>query len=455
MESKNKRIIKEFEVVKSQRALVHPLFTQKTQYSKGLDIYLITAGHLWIYKLVETNGYENYLSEIIDYAIKKKSSLLEWEIGEEEERDIQNILQKYKMYFSKYINDNFKVIEHKEILDASKDKNHPYHRLTRLLHLAKVGMAVKCMQFTNGDMEDLLVNHGTIINSMYLFYEMNDKEEEQSIVHIPDYFKSIIMKNMECYVERTEMKYYPKIDTIMVKLTEAEMKFGSNWYLISDDEQVVISKVLYSFRIVKELMLSLIGLNGILSTFVTRTLFDNFWQTKYLIEKNEVAQYREFTLNRMRLHVLKRSDSPGVTSINDLLSEIDGGVFDPIPINGDYFTKSAREYAIELGIKDEYDKYYEYNSEFIHASLTAVYSGLMMQCSNPEHNRHLTIHPGGSKYIDSAIHIFEILNSHIDLVNNYLGYKVADLFDVKEYFFSDRKEFLNSMSKMTKGSEGL
>jgi hypothetical protein len=353
--------------------------------------------------------------------------------------------------YSKYLDDNFEVMEHKEILDASKDKDHPYHRLTKLLHLAKVGMAETCMQFAKGDMEDLLVNQGPVINSMYLFYEMNDKEEEQSIVQIPDHFKSIIMKNMECCVERTEMRYYPRIDIIMGKMTEAEMKFGSNWYLITEDEQVVISKVFYSFRIVKELVLSLIGLNGILSTFVTRTLFDNFWQTKYLIEKNEVTKYREFTLDRMRLHVLKRSDCPGVSNINDLLSEIEGGVFDPIPINGDYFTKSAREYAIELGIKDDYDKYYEYNSEFIHASLTAVYSGLMMQCSNPEHNRHLTIHPGNSRYIDSAIHIFEILNSHIELVNNYLGYKVAELFDVKEYFFSNREEFVNTMNKTAKG----
>lgn len=447
----NKRIIKEFELVKSQSALVHPLFKRKTQYSKGLDIYLITAGHLWIYKLIELNGYGIYLNDITEYASKKKSSLLEWEIGKEEERDIQNILQKYNMYFQKYIDENFKVIEYKEILDASKNKEHPYHRLTRLLHLAKVGMADTCMQITNGDLEDLLVNQGSIINAMYLYYEVNDN----SVVQIPDYFKSIILKNMECYVEQTEMKYYPKIDIIIEKLTEAEKIFAPNWYLLSEDEQVVISKLLYSFRIVKELMLSLIGLNGILSTIVTRILFDNFWQTKYLIEKNEVAKYREFALDRLRLHILKRSDCPGVRNINELLSEIDGGVFDPIPIHSDYFTKSAREYAIELGIKDEYDMYYEYNSEFIHASLTAIYSGLMIQCINPEHNRHLTIHPGSSRYIDSVVHIFEILNSHIELVNNYLGDKVAEIFDVKEYFFSNREEFSNLMSKMIKDRDEL
>jgi hypothetical protein len=149
----------------------------------------------------------------------------------------------------------------------------------------------------------------------------------------------------------------------------------------------------------------------------------------------------------MRLHILKRSDCTGVSSINDLLSDIEGGILDPIPINSDYFKKSAREYARELDLKDEYDKYYEYNSEFMHASLTAVYSGLMKQCINPEHNRHLTINPSSSSYIDSAKHIFEIVNMHITLVNEYLQEEIVEMFNFNEFFFKNRDEFHASMSE--------
>lgn len=123
-----------------------------------------------------------------------------------------------------------------------------------------------------------------------------------------------------------------------------------------------------------------------------------------------------------------------VSNINELLTEIEGGVLDPIPINGDYFTKSAREYAIELDLKDVYDKYYEYNSEFIHSSLTAVYSGIMCSCNNPEHNMHLTINPSGSNYIDCAKHIFEIANMHIDMLNDYYKYEVFEKFDLRQVF---------------------
>ena len=127
-----------------------------------------------------------------------------------------------------------------------------------------------------------------------------------------------------------------------------------------------------------------------------RTTIDNYWQSLYLIKHNEVEKYREFVHKRMRLHILKRDDGTDV-NINELLREVDDGYFDPIPVNGDYFTKSAREYAIELGIKEDYDKFYEFNSEFIHSSLTAVYSGIMVPCRNPEHNGHLTIKNGGAK----------------------------------------------------------
>lgn len=136
---------------------------------------------------------------------------------------------------------------------------------------------------------------------------------------------------------------------------------------------------MYSIKIIKELSFTLFGLNDILSAVSTRIVFENYWQTLYLLQNCKVDEYRRFTLDRMRHHILKRDDGSDV-NIGELLRQVDGGLLDLIPINGDYFTKSARKYAIELNIKDDYDKYYEYNSEFIHASITAVYSEIMVPC---------------------------------------------------------------------------
>lgn len=163
-----------------------------------------------------------------------------------------------------------------------------------------------------------------------------------------------------------------------------------------------------------------------------RIIFDNYWQSLYLINNKKVEEYRKFVLDRLRLHILKREDD---VNIGELIRATENGLLDPIPINGDYFNKSAREYAIGLNIKDDYDKYYEFNSEFIHASLTAVYSGIMVPCKNPEHEGHLTIKNGGARLIESIPGIIYLLNKHVGLVNSYCESKIPEI-NISDLFCS-------------------
>lgn len=443
-----RRIIKQFKLEKSQRSLVHPLFKQRTKMSSSIDVYLITIGHLWIYELIEENGFSEFLNELIKYSYNNKLSMLEWEIEDKIENDIRDILYSRNIIFKKYLHEDFDIMNYRDVLNKSKDKNHQYHQITRMLFLSKHEKLTSIVKIADldGDINQLLDKVGSIINAAYLGIEYIFKMQGKVMIQIPVEIEELLLKNMSCKTESNDLTYYPKIDVFFDKISNKEKELGASWYLLSEIEQVIIAKLLYSYRLISELCLSLLGINGLLSAFVTRTMFDNYWQSKYLIDNNMIDDYRIFALDRMRLHVLKRCDIPGVVSINDLLSEVEGGIFDPIPINGDYFVKSAREYSIELGIKDEYDKYYEYNSEFVHGSLTAVYSGIMKQCSNPEHNRHLTIHGEASYYIDSAKHIFEIANMHIDLVNNFLQQDLFENLDFDGFFYVDRDDFRKAMT---------
>lgn len=440
---KDDRIIKEFK--KRKNELFHPLFPKKEGKSTiSMGIGLLTLGHLWLYELVEEHGYSEFLKQIVEYAIYKKSALFEWEIDESVEKEISSILAKYNIAFSKKLLHNFNIKQYSDIDSKAKDKDHPYCHLTRLLALAELGMASEIYSLGKLNFEEFLCKPGSVINATYLMVPMLGKEKE-IIEKVPNWFYELIEKNMGCYYEHTHFRYYPK-DGILNKFEDVEHKFMTRWYMISDDDQVIISKLLYSIRIIKELSLSLMAINGILSAVSTRIIFDNYWQTLYLLRKHEVDKYRSFVLKRMRLHILKRDDGSDV-NIGELLRQVEGGLLDPIPVNGDYFTKSAREYAIELNIKDDYDKYYEYNSEFIHASLTAVYSGIMIPCENPEHDFHLTIKDGGSRLIDCIKDIFDILNKHIDLINTYYDDEIVDKFDVNEMFFFSREEWVEYMNK--------
>ncbi len=305
-------------------------------------------------------------------------------------------------------------------------------------------MKIKLLFDNKKDLKVLLEDEGCLINATYLSVAISG-EEDKIFGKVPETFIDIIMNNMDCYHDDYEMKYYPKMDELLNILDIYEQIFEKKWYLLPDDHQVIISKFLYSIQLLKELSISLLGLNGILSAVSTRIMFDNYWQSLYLIKNNEIASYREFVHKRMRLHILKRDDGTDV-NISELLREVEDGYFDPIPVNGDYFTKSAREYAINLGIKDDYDKFYEFNSEFIHASLTAVYSGIMVPCKNPEHDGHLMIKNGGARLIESIPGMIYIINKHIDLVNSYLREEVLPKLNVEDYF-QTRSEWVQYMKE--------
>ena len=440
---KENRTIKQFR--KKGNLLVHPLSPNGiNKASSELQVYLYTLGHLWLYIIFEEKGYGEYLRELIEYSIIKKNALFEWEIVDDIEDDIISILDKYGIIFSRYLSDNFNLKDYEVIDEKSKDKDQPLMRLTRLLILAELERTEGIFDRSE-NLKILLEDKGTIINASYLFVTMS-KGEEKIFNKVPEYFIKLIMKNMGCYYEDSEMKYYPKMNELSDIIETYELLFEKDWYLIPEDQQVIISKFLYSIKILSELSTSLLGLNGILSAVSTRIMFDNYWQSLYLINKNEVSKYREFVHKRMRLHILKRDDGTDV-NIGELLREVEDGYLDPIPVNGDYFSKSAREYAIELGIKDDYDKFYEFNSEFIHSSLTAVYSGIMVPCKNPEHNGHLMIKDGGARLIESIPGIIYIINKHADLVNSYLN---EDVFPklVMEDYFQTRDEWIEYMKNL-------
>ena len=326
-----KRIIKQFK--KKRGELVHPFSSREMQVENmGMKISLYTLGHLWLYLLMEEYGYAEYLREVIDYAIRNRNALFEWEIDDAVSRDLSEILGKYNLQFKRYLKDNFAISEYDEIDRKSKNIDEPLLRLTKFLVLAELETA-KAIYEDGMDLRSFFEDNGSIINAFYLQIVMLG-EEQQIVEKVPEWFVDIIQKNMECYYEKSDMKYYPRMEKLFPFLDGYASVFEKEWYLL-DDVQVIVSKFLYSIQVFKELSVSLLGLNGILSAESTRILFDNYWQSKYLIANDKVMEYRDFVLKRMRLHILKRDDGSDV-NIGELFREVKDGIFDLIPVNGDF-----------------------------------------------------------------------------------------------------------------------
>lgn len=118
------------------------------------------------------------------------------------------------------------------------------------------------------------------------------KDSGIDITAVPDFLVDIIKENMSCYVAEARLQYYAQVDYILGSISYIENDLSGNWYMLSDEDQVLLSKFLYSLRLIREISINPIALNGILSTFVTRALFDNLWQSKYLILENKINEYR-------------------------------------------------------------------------------------------------------------------------------------------------------------------
>ncbi|MCM3392580.1 hypothetical protein [Cytobacillus oceanisediminis] len=439
--------IKDFKMDKKESLFINPAMPYVNKSSEELYVYSLTIGHLWIIELIKEQGYGDFIKDLILFAKTNATNMLEWTINEREEKQINNLLSKYKLKFERKIVQGINVLDYENELNLLKEKNHPYHALVRIFLMLKTNSLPETVLDLSGNLEEEFKEKSSVINAIYLGLKMAGIVEEDEISPNKEVM-DILIEYSPCMVEKREMKYYPKTGIEYNYFEELPILFSRNWNLLHDEAIVIISKLLYSFKIIKELTYSLFAVNGILAATSTRILFDNYWQTKHLIEKNEIQQYKEFALDRMRLHILKRTEKKDIEDIGILMLASKSNLLDPIPIHGDYFKSSAREYAIQLNLKEEYDKYYEYNSEFIHASLTAVLSGLMVDCSNPEHINHLTIDPSSSRYVDAIPHIFEIINDHISLVNGYLGDNLLENVKLEDYFFRDRKSFLVNMETL-------
>lgn len=440
--------IKDFKMDKKKSLFINPVVPEINRSNGELYIYSLTVGHLWIIESVKLVGYGDFIKDLILFAKEYNTNLLEWNIGQPEEVKLSQLLSKHNMVFERKIVSGINIMEYKEELELLKEKNHPYHTLSRIFHMVKTNSLPEDLLDFSNNLEDELKEKSSIINAIYLALKAAGAVENEEEIIPPQSVIDILKEFSPCMVEKKEMKYYAKVGIENNYFERLPELFSMNWDWLADNEKVIVSKLLYSFKIIKELTYSLFAINGVLAAASTRILFDNYWQSKYLIENNEIQQYKEFALDRMRLHILKRIGKEDVEDIGILMLASNNDLLDPIPIHGDYFKKSAREYAIQLNLKDDYDKYYEYNSEFIHASLTAILSSLMVECANPEHLNHLTISPSSSRYIDAIPHIFDIINAHISLVNDYLGDEILENVELEDYFFKERKSFLVHMESI-------
>lgn len=444
--------IDDFEAVKGK--LIHKRFGD-IELNPGVPYFIdaSTIGHLWIYDLIDKEGFD-YITPILDYAIQSKSCLFEWNITDRMFKEIQSLYLGETTVPKLLINDNLDLKKYYSLLENAKTHRNEFNALSKLivmLHkLDKVRYTKKTVQvidYPKKGMLHFLRTTAPLINASYIgatqFYEDDQFE-------IPNEFHNILLNISKCDTNWKELRYYPIQSGITELISTVESFFIDYWYRFEQKQRLLFLKYIYNIRILQELSASLIGSNGLLSAISTRVIFDNFWQTKYLIESKEIEEYERHCEDRMRLYYAKEIQSDNSFDVFGVV--LNRSIYDSIPLVADYFKSkgSVREICIKINVKDLYDKYYEFNSEFIHGSITGLYFGLLDTCNNKEHLEHLTINRTSSRHIDSFKDIFDIINMHGRLINDYLESDLLPEFDINTLTFESRNEFREFLSKVYK-----
>lgn len=203
--------IKDFKMNKKAGMFENPAMPLREK-TKGGDMYVysLTVGHLWFINLVHKYGFDSFITEIITLAGVLKCNMLEWNIDENSEQQIKNVLNKYDIKFERVIVNGFNSLEFEEELKLLKEKNHPYHTISRILHLQESNLLPeKLLDFQNTDIEKELIEKSSIINAIYLGMKVTGQVEKNIIP--PEEIINILREYSPCIVNEKDLRYYPNM----------------------------------------------------------------------------------------------------------------------------------------------------------------------------------------------------------------------------------------------------
>lgn len=170
--------------------------------------------------------------------------------------------------------------------------------------------------------------------------------------------------------------------------------------LTEDKFDVILGSVNYALKIFDEINENSLG-NSILGRHGIRTIIEVYIMLKYLL-KRETEQpkiweeYKLYGVSKYKLILLKARESNSIDMTSHfsvpiaeaLVNEIKWEEFIDVDLN--YFDKQGiRDKSIDVGEKELYDLFYDYDSNFSHGLWGAIRESSMLHCSSADHQFHI------------------------------------------------------------------
>jgi hypothetical protein len=153
---------------------------------------------------------------------------------------------------------------------------------------------------------------------------------------------------------------------------------------------------LFTLKILEELKNSPSS-SGILGRSAIRTLTELGVNVTFLTEKDDDDTWNNFYFHgqgeakKIFLKYMRAGDKPAFVELADIwLVANESRYMDFLDINlGDWDEANLRNRAIEADMKDHYDHYYDWTSNYTHATWAAIRREVYTPCQNPLHKYHL------------------------------------------------------------------
>lgn len=182
------------------------------------------------------------------------------------------------------------------------------------------------------------------------------------------------------------------------KVLEYILSANKEKSLLDEKFDVIIGSISYALKIFDEIREKALG-NSILGRHGLRTIIEIYIILKYLLKReagkpNIWEEYKLYGISKYKLVLLKAREAKLDKSshfmepiVDALVNEIKWEEI--IDIDLKYFDKQGiREKSIEVGEKELYDLFYDYDSSFSHGLWGSIRESAMLHCNNAAHQYH-------------------------------------------------------------------
>jgi len=242
---------------------------------------------------------------------------------------------------------------------------------------------------------ELMRTYRPTFRSMEIMVEINDK------TFISLFWRRIAGMS-ECKLMSIKFPENEESYTTFISDTKEAISYLNAKYIVDSavDKKysVIVGMTTFAFKTLIETVEHDLS-KSVLGRFSVRTIIECYIMLKYLCA-NETAvadiwgKYQAYGIGKYKLVLLKAREKTIPESSHVSVGLLDVLVNEEIleeytEIDLRYFDqKGIREKAIDVGEKDLYDIYYDYDSSYAHGLWGAVRESSMLHCSNPAHKYH-------------------------------------------------------------------